>query len=427
MQSQTDIPLHPLRHSVLEEVHARPFELVKAPMVILKYIFWKTEGIDARTVLAAWCQSRDLTEPSKEARRASWFDGNTQLIWEEHTEFMSLSWFGHPDELSETDPFSVFAGTPPVLGELINALRIDVRKFGATQNNEPDSISQLHFGDFDPNSLCVSTCSNKTALIATDFRQDKFGLSRFLIIDMDMRANNCGALVRRIGEIETYRAVAVLGLPEAQRAGPILSKLEQSLEKTFVELNTVKTTDENQRIMNRLYRIAMDLETLTIDSKYRFAASRAYFGIVEQRLEAVNEEPHMDYTTFKTFLLRRIMPAIQTCDAIERRQRSLEEKIMNASDLLRTQVDLDVQVQNQGLLKALNERSKQQYQLQQTVEGLSVVAITYYAVSLLAYIYKGVNLPFDLSPKTMVAFSVPVVIIIVWIAIRYIKNLHNKY
>ena len=427
MQSLIDIPVHPLRHSVLEEIHARPFELVKAPTVILKYVFWKTDKIDARTVLAEWCRSRDLAVPENEARRASWLDGNTQLIWETHTEFTSLSWFGHPDEIPETDPFSVFAGTPPVMGELINALRIDVREFGTTDSNEPDNINQLHFGDFDPNSLCVSTCSNKTALIASDFRQDNFGLIRFLVVDMGMRANNCGALVRRIGEIETYRAVALLGLPEAQRAGPILSKLEQSLEKTFIELNTVKATDENQRIMNRLYRIAMNLETLTIDSTYRFAASRAYFGIVEQRLVAVNEEPHMDYTTFKTFLLRRIMPAIQTCDAIERRQRALEEKITNASDLLRTQLDLDVQVQNQGLLKALNERSKQQFQLQQTVEGLSVVAITYYAVSLLAYVYKGVDLPFGFSPKAMVAFSVPVVIILVWMAIRRIRNRHNNH
>ena len=427
MQNQTDIPVHPLRNSVLEEIHARPFELVKAPTVILKYVFWKSDEIDARAVLTTWCQSRDLAIPEKEARRASWVDGNTQLIWEAHTEFTSLSWFGHPDKIPEADPFSVFGDTPPVMGQLINALRTDVRKFGATDRNEPDNINKLHFGNFDPNSLCVSTCSNKTALIATDFRQDKFGLTRFLVIDMGMRANNCGALVRRIGEIETYRAVALLGLPEAQRAGPILSKLEQSLEKTFIELNTVKTTDENQRIMNRLYRIAMNLETLTIDSTYRFAASRAYFGIVEQRLEAVNEEPHMDYTPFKAFLLRRIMPAIQTCDAIERRQRALEEKIANASDLLRTQLDLDVQVQNQGLLKALNERSKQQYQLQQTVEGLSVVAITYYAVSLLAYIYKGVDLPFGLSPKALVAFSVPVVIILVWMAIRRVRNRHNKH
>ena len=434
MRSQTKLPQHQFRQQVLDEIHTRPFEPVHSPSTILKYIFWSTPEIDAIATLNNWCNARNLKIPDDGERRHLWNDGSAQLIFEAHTEFVTLTWMGDSKHIPESDPFSVFGGPAPVMGLLINAVRIDIRKFGekgSKQKNidhidgEADDTGMLDLHDFEPTSLCVSKCMNGKAQVASDFRQDEFGLTRFLIIDMGMRAIICGALVRRLSEIETYRAVALLGLPEAQRARPIVSSLEKELGEIFNELNTKKTTQENQNILNQLYRIAMDLETLTIDSQFRFAASRAYHGIVEKRLEAIGEEDHLDYVTLKTFLLKRTTPAIQTCDAIEQRQNALAEKITRASDLLRTQLDLDLQAQNQGLLKALNERSKMQYRLQQTVEGLSVVAISYYAVSLLYYVFKGVAAPFGLSTNLLVALSVPVVAALVWYAIRRVQKKHH--
>lgn len=431
MRSQTELPQHHLRQQVLDEIHARPFEPIRSPGVILKYVFWRTVEIDTTATLHDWCETRNLKKPEDDERRHLWNDGSAQLIFESHTEFVSLTWIGSSEHVPESDPFSVFGGPAPVMGLLINAVRIDIRQFGEKGSKQQGihpidkETGELDLHDFDPSSLCVSKSLNGKALVASDFRQDEFGLTRFLIIDMGMRAANCGALVRRLGEIETYRSVALLGLPEAQRAGPIVNGLERELSAIFTELNTKKTTQENQNILNHLYRIAMDLEALMIDSQFRFAASRAYLGIVEQRLEAIGEEEHLDYVTFKTFLLRRTSPAIQTCNAIERRQSALAEKITRASDLLRTQLDLDLQAQNQVLLKALNERSEMQFRLQQTVEGLSVVAISYYAVSLLYYIFKGVPTPFGLSINLLVALSVPIVGALVWLAIRRIRNGHK--
>jgi uncharacterized membrane-anchored protein len=43
-------------------------------------------------------------------------------------------------------------------------------------------------------------------------------------------------------------------------------------------------------------------------------------------------------------------------------------------------VDLTLEAQNQDLLQSMNQRSQMQLQLQQAVEGLSVVAISYYLV-----------------------------------------------
>lgn len=421
MRNQTELPQHTLRQQVLDEIHARPFEPMRAPCVILKYVFWRAPEIDGTAVLKAWCDARSLKPPEPGERRHSWKDGTARLVFEAHNEFVSLTWLGEPNHVPESDPFSVFGGPPPVMGHLINAVRIDLRLSSGKDAEDLDLYG------FDPGSLCVSRCAKGKALVASDFRQDEFGLTRFLIIDMGMRAVTCGALVRRIGEIETYRTVSLLGLPEAQRAGPVVSGLEAGLSDIFTELNTVKSTQENQNILNRLYRIAMDLEALMIDNQFRFAASRAYFGIVEQRLEAINEGEYLDYVTFKLFLLRRIMPAIHTCEAVERRQSALAEKISRASDLLRTQLDLDLQAQNQRLLIALNERSEMQYRLQQTVEGLSVVAISYYGVSLLYYLFRGIPAPFGLSLNALVALSVPVVAASVWMAVRRIRKGHKAH
>lgn len=427
MRSQTKLPQHPLRQQVLDEIHARPFEPIRSPCVILKYVFWRTKEIDPIALLHQWCETRNLKKPEDDARHHSWSDGSAQLIFESHTEFVSLTWMGDSDHVPQADPFSVFGAPAPVMGMLINAVRIDVKKPEKKDIQAiEDNSDEYGFSQFDQSSLCVSKHLNGKAYIASDFRQDEFGLTHFLVLDMGMRAINCAALVRRLGEIETYRNVALLGLPEAQRAGPVVSRLEQELGEIFTELNTKKTTQENQNILNQLYRIAMDLEVLMLNCNFRFAASRAYHGIVQQRLDAINEENHLGYITFKTFLLKRITPAIQTCDAIEQRQQALAEKITRASDLLRTQLDLDLQAQNQTLLKALNERSEMQFRLQQTVEGLSVVAISYYAVSLLYYIFKGIPAPFGLSINMLVALSVPVVGLLVWLAIRRIRKGHKN-
>ncbi len=430
MRHDRHLPEHPLRQKVQDEIHARPFEPLRSPCTILKYVFWRNSEIDSFLSLKNWCNKRHLEIPKENARRMVWKDGKAQLAFESHTEFVSLTWIGHPNHVPEADPFSVFGEPSPVMGSLINAVRIDIRGFG--EKNSPDKTAeasqdeQLDFYDFDTNSLCLSKCENGKALVATDFRQDEFGLTRFVITDMGMRALSCGVLVRRLSEIETYRTVALLGLPEAQRANPIINELERQLSDIFNELNNVKNSNENQALLNRLYRIAMDLETLTINSQYRFAASRAYFAIVEQRLQALEEHKHLDFVTLKTFLSRRIMPAIHTCNAIERRQDTLAQKISRASGLIRTQLDVDIQAQNQGLLKALNRRSELQYRLQQTVEGLSVVAISYYAVSLLYYVFKGMAAPLGLSPTLLTTLSVPFILLLVWLSVHRIRHHHEK-
>jgi uncharacterized membrane-anchored protein len=58
----------------------------------------------------------------------------------------------------------------------------------------------------------------------------------------------------------------------------------------------------------------------------------------------------------------------------------------------------------------MDQRAKLQLRLQETVESLSVLVLTYYAVSLLAYVAKGgkeAGLP--IYPEIVAAIAAPVV------------------
>ena len=75
----------------------------------------------------------------------------------------------------------------------------------------------------------------------------------------------------------------------------------------------------------------------------------------------------------------------------------MSERVARATQLLSTRVDIARSRQNQAVLEQMNRRTKLQLRLQQTVEGLSVAAITYYIVGLTGYAAKGLNALYQVS------------------------------
>jgi uncharacterized membrane-anchored protein len=73
-------------------------------------------------------------------------------------------------------------------------------------------------------------------------------------------------------------------------------------------------------------------------------------------------------------------------------------------------VDVELERQNQQLLAQMNRRAKLQLRLQETVEGLSVVAITYYASQLVNYLAKGLKPVIGgMNPEVVAAISIPII------------------
>lgn len=413
-------PAHDGRAGALGEVHARPHALLEAPRLIIQLSFM-TEGGSAvdQAVLADLSRRLGVAPPQTNARHHAMKWGKGTLRWERHTEFSSYQWdcpisprTGKPLEES---PFGN-GFSPP--GTAISGTRVEIRKW--------TSATEKLVSAFDPASLGYSVVEGGRAAVATDFRQDGDGLTRILILEKDLAPARIGALSQRLIDIETYRTLAMLGLPLAQSLSPRLRRMEDQLAALTARMRQ-RDRHDSQELLGELTELAAELEADAAASLYRFGASRAYHGIVEERLETLSEAPMAGYETWAAFLQRRVAPAMRTCRSVEERQANLSRKLTRAANLLRSWVDVEVERQNRDLLASMNRRAQLQLRLQQTVEGLSVAAISYYVVGLVGYVAKGAKpaLP-GISSEVITAAAVPVAVLCIWLLVRRIRRHHAR-
>lgn len=419
---------HRLRAAILNELHARPFTALTVPRRILHFGF-HTDEAAARTDrqnLFAFCAARGLPGPQHSENHFRVSLGATTLRWEQHSEFTTYTW-EMPSALTDA-PFtpSVAVLEPqtraiPQAGPLLVA--IDLHILQKNPNHIP--IEQI----FDRASLASADNTDGSASYASDFRIDPSGFIRILITDNGLDSERAGALVQRVLEIETYRTLALLGLPEAQRLLPSINRIEQKLTEVTQRMREATDLGSNRQLLDELAALAADLEAGAAASVFRFGATRAYDEIIHQRLGTIGEQKTGGLPTWTSFLARRMAPAIRTCITTETRQSELSLKLSRAADLLRTRVNVELEKQNQELLKSMNERTRMQLRLQTTVEGLSVAAITYYVVSLFGYVAKAAHETgyIHIDPAYMIAAFIPVAALTIWATVRRIRKRHISH
>jgi len=415
---------HPRRAEILGEVHARPFRAARPPRVFLHYAFaTDRDRIEAdRAFLQGFCRARGEPGPGPETRHhVVPFAGGT-LKWERHAEFVTYGWDGPATDaaalfppLPSSHPFGAGFTAP---GPMLVAARLDLLA-DAGDVTRATAV-------FDPASLCISEAYGGAGVALTDFHQDGDGRTRILVFDRALNEQQGGALVQRLLEIETYRTLAMLGLPVAQALGPDVRRIERELAAITGEIKTTHGLAANRELLERLSGLTADLEAHAADVSYRFGATRAYDQIVKDRLATLHEHHVPGFGTWSNFLARRSEPAMRTVFGLEGRLNDLSRKLARAAQLLRTRVDVDLEQQNRDLLESMNRRSRQQLLLQQTVEGLSVAAVSYYVIGLLGYLFKALKeahlLPVD--PGLATGAAVPVVLAVVFWLVRRIRKAH---
>lgn len=415
---------HPRRADILGEVHARPFRPATAPRVFLHYAFAAgRDEIEAdRAFLDRLCRARGASGPSDTARHHVVAVGGGTLKWERHAEFVGYTWDGPATdaarlfpELPSSHPFGNEFVQP---GPLLVAVRLDLL---ADRGDLAAAVAP-----FDPASLCVSEAYGGAGVAITDFRQDGDGHTRILVLDRGLNPQQAGALVQRLIEIEAYRTLAMLGLPVAQGLGPEVGRIERDLAAITGAIRTSEGLAANRDLLEKISGLTADLEAHVASSAWRFGATRAYDQIVKDLTALLHEHHVPGYGTWTNFLARRSDPAMRTVASIQERMNDLSRKLARAAQLLRTRVDIDLEQQNRDLLSSMNARSRQQLMLQQTVEGLSVAAVSYYVVGLVGYLLKAAKeahlLPIDASVAT--GLAVPVVLAAVWALVRSIRKAH---
>ncbi|WP_319772794.1 DUF3422 domain-containing protein [Breoghania sp.] len=421
---------HPLRRALLGELHARPFLPVRTPRVFLHYAFTTDEDAAAadRDWFADFCRAYGAAGPNADSRHHVLAFGGGALRWESHAEFTTYTWDGvaQTEENTTKDvspPFSHDpAGSPfgrdfRAPGPLVVATRLDL-----VAQAECPALTDL----FDATSLVASEIMGGNLVAATDFRADGHGMTRTLVIDKGATPQSAGAACQRLLEIETYRMLALLGLPEAQQQAPLIRRIETGLTEIASEIRQSSGLAANEALLQRLTQLAADLEANAAASAYRFGASRAYDEIVSQRLAALGEQAVPGHSTWASFLARRLRPAMRTCETTEERQHHLSRKLARAATLLRTRVDVELESQNRNLLETMNKRARQQLRLQQTVEGLSVAAISYYVVGLLGHVIEGAHeAGLEIHAGLVTAATVPFVVLAIWYLVRRIRAHHS--
>jgi uncharacterized membrane-anchored protein len=231
-----------------------------------------------------------------------------------------------------------------------------------------------------------------------------------------------GRLLQATFEINTYRMAALLGFPTALETRGKLSDLESELADTMQRFQSTNDHAADREVLDRLTSLSARAEALANATNYRFSASAAYYRLVGERIEALNEKPIPDRTTLGAFVARRLAPAMRTCDAVVARQEALLERIARATRLLATRVQVTAEEQNARLLDSMNTRGRQQLRLQQTVEGLSVVALSYYVLGILGYVFKGMSdAGAPIEPNIAVAIAAIPAIGLVWWFLQQVK------
>ena len=405
----------------MDEVHARPVDIVPETTRVRRVVFVMptTAGTLAATLsrFAQFCAERGYPAPEDESRQHSFETDSCAVTWEFHTEFITITW--RAKTAAGDTPWPDGIGIALLSnGQLIGAMRIDVIA--------DEVVPERLLPGFALPSLCVSAIENGQAQVATDFVTDDQSFTRFEFAAGRLTPLRRSIAVRRLLEIETYRTMALMGLPLARQASPDLRLAETDLTALIGTLADVNTTDEAQAALMALNSLSVRAGQISERLNYRFAASQAYGAVLQARLQGLKEDTTAVGSRLSTYLANRVEPALATCMAIEKRLSVLSDKIERAIGLLDVRLELEMQVQNKAVLETIAKTAHSQFQLQRTVEGLSTIAISYYLLGILSYVLAGPlgELHFD---KTLaLSIAAPFVLLVVWLMVRRVRNAHTS-
>ena len=420
---------HPLRYQMANELHARPYPTLSAPCHAIYLAIKNPQDAANRDRAQDRAHLLDLLDrfgaahPPPDATHFFCELGSFRLKWELHAEFITYTLFA--DGLTERpfDPvaFDVFPADwlAAIPGKRLTSALIRVEEMPKTTKQIEARVK----ASFVAESIAVSYTLDRNAVVAGDYRIDSAGHLRFAIfVKPGTGERRIGRTLQRLCEIETYKAMSMLALPKARSLSKKLAKVDMQVSGLVTHIKGADRSEED--VLSELLEISADLEGQMAQCSFRFGATRAYASILNERVGAMREERFGGRQTFLEFMSRRFDPAMRTVHSTEEHLVSMSDRVMRAADLLRTRVEVERSAQNQALLESMDKRADLQLRLQRTVEGLSVVAISYYAVNLVTYSVYPLAKATGLDKPLVTAIATPLVLLVVWWVVRRIRKSH---
>ena len=420
---------HPSRYPLVNELHARPFPELTAPCSAVYLAIKPAEKAAERDKgkdfahLLALLDRYGAAHPAPGAGHYSGTIGRHFLKWERHTEFVTYTLFG--DDVSDR-PFSgeMFRLFPAdwlreAPGSVVSSaiVRVDPAEEAELERKIREEVPRW----FVPESLAISRVVDGAAVVAADFRIDENGHTRIAVLaNPGVGPRRLGRIVQRLLEVETYKSMAMLTLPQARVVSTAVARLDRELSDIVATMAAGQGGEADT--LDLLLKMAAEIEFLSSATAFRFGAAEAYEAIVSQRIDVLREERIEGRQLFREFMMRRFDPAMRTCRSAKARLDELSARAERAANLLRTRVDVANQQSSQETLRGMDRRAALQLRLQETVEGLSVVAISYYAVNLAAGLVAPIAEPAGLEKTGVVALLTVPVVLAVWFFVRRIKR-----
>lgn len=405
-----DIPVHKDREAALGEIHARPHLSLNNPATVFHFAFLCSQELSMDLV------AKLAGEPaSPKLRYASGSVGEFTVKLERHTEFVSCTFKSDMDQSQDSALAtlqSILDGNPI---EMLVAMQVIISK------NTKKMLKQTAFGERTYGGTISGENNVRSTLKPTD--------QGFIVLSVaapDQTPNELGRRIQRLIEFETYRTLCLIGLPCARRTSATISEMDSVLSKisSQVEASATASEEEVSKMFNQLVDLSARADALRTETKFRFSASRAYHALVEERIATMNETKSGDIQRLTSFVRSRLNPAIATIDSVVQRQQLLSEDLARALTLLRTRIDLRMSKSNQESLQSMNLRHRQQLMISQTVEGLSIIAITYYAVGLCTYAFKALKTAqlLPVSVEVATGLAIPVVFVLAFTSLRRVRK-----
>lgn len=428
------VSTHPERYALTNELHARPFTPMKAPGRVVSLSFMPNVDPSDRDHEADLAHLRELidrhggTHPAPGSNHYFADFDRFRLKWERHTEFVSYTLYeagrgerAFDASLANQFPDQWLASAP---GRLFAAVQIELFHVGS-RAEAVNMIDGPLRGHFARESLAISRVQDDHALAMGDFRIHENGFTRFALVVYDALGEaRKGRTVQRLIEIENYRTLAMMALPVARATSGKLAMIDARLNR-LVQAVAGEADDDapsEAEILQDLTSLSAEIEALTAATAFRFGAARAYDALVAQRIEMLREERLEGRQLFREFMNRRYDPAMRTCISVADRLSEMAERTSRIADLLRTRVDVSLEAQNQQLLRSMDQRAALQLRLQETVEGLSVVAISYYAVSLAATVLAPPANALGIDKTWLSAIIAVPIVALVWFFVQRIRR-----
>lgn len=409
---------HAERDQLLAEAHARPSTPAVAPLLASRIATLSGEaGVAAdRAHMAALCRKLAAAEPGPDARWCIVDAGTWRLRWERHTELSTWTVFrpgagidaaGFSTTALDLVPQDWLASLP---GEVLVAAHV------ALIEGEPPE------GVFSETDLIAAEVAGGAVRVFTDFRPGPDGFTRLVLSQSSGGPVLAGRILQQLLEIETYRLLALLAFPVATAGAASIAHMETEAADAALQVAQEGGVEADRELLARLAALAGRAEALAASTGFRFAASRAYHGLVQERIGQLNERPLDGRPGVREFMERRLAPAMRTCAAAAERQRDVIARIARTTQMLAARVDIASEATNASLLKSMDRRAQVQLRLQETVEGLSAAAIAYYTLGLLKIVMEGVShLRPGLDPTLATGLAAPVVVLFVWLFLRRIR------